>query len=255
MKDSKQLIRARERAVEWKDLRLRDFRKGDSPVVIRTASFQPVVDGYAQIMGFNLRQKKVKLGDDAQFGSVRLPHSRDQSTPLWLFDTPRMLKERELQSYQMYTRGRSIGRYAWDQDMTTFNLAVNGTCMMSIVPLECLTQRRAIGMARGRVVIGGMGLGWLALEVLSRPQVQHVTVVEKREKILDYFGQRLSRHFGSRLTLVGGDAFSYLDKMKTAPDVVLMDIWAKGGDALWDGRWLKRRESLQEKGIKTWEWA
>jgi len=49
---------------------------------------------------------------------------------------------------------------------------------MSLMPMEILTQRAGVKIARGKVLIGGLGLGWIARRVLESPKVSHVTIAE-----------------------------------------------------------------------------
>ena len=70
---------------------------------------------------------------------------------------------------------------------------------MSLTPNEVLTQRPGICRGRGRVMIAGMGFGWFARQILARKQVEHVTIVDTNQDILDTFGPRLKEEHRGRV--------------------------------------------------------
>jgi hypothetical protein len=54
-----------------------------------------------------------------------------------------------------------------------------GAVWMSLTPNEMLSQRSGIQKASGKVLIGGLGLGWFLRKVCAKPMVEEVIVVEK----------------------------------------------------------------------------
>lgn len=94
---------------------------------------------------------------------------------------------------------------------------------MSITPMEILSQRGCLRFARGHVVIGGLGLGWLLRKVLARKQVTKVTLVEKSQELLDWMPiPKLMR-----LEVVCGDANEVIPSLTA--DVALIDIYPDYG--------------------------
>lgn len=63
-------------------------------------------------------------------------------------------------------------------------LIVNGQLVMSDTDYELWTMRDAVRAARGDVLIGGLGLGLVALAILRKPEVHSVTVVEKNADVV-----------------------------------------------------------------------
>jgi hypothetical protein len=59
---------------------------------------------------------------------------------------------------------------------------------MSLTPMEVLTQRKAVQLAKGKVLVGGIGLGWLLRKVCEKKSVTEVIVVEKNQSLLDWIG-------------------------------------------------------------------
>jgi len=122
---------------------------------------------------------------------------------------------------------------------------------MSLTPNEVITQRGQIRRAKGNVAMAGMGLGWSARRVLERKQVKHLTVYDKSEEVLDYFGKPLQHEFGDRLTLVCANAYE-VDWLQY--DVALWDIWEDWGGAAWDDKYLdiRRRMRAEDKVCVGW---
>jgi len=94
---------------------------------------------------------------------------------------------------------------------------------MSYTPMEILTQRGGVRRAKGHVVIGGLGLGWVLRKVLDRKQVTQVTLVEQSQELLDW----MPLPEDDRLTVVCGDANEVIPNMEA--DVALIDIWPSYG--------------------------
>src|SRR5579871_4800092 len=65
---------------------------------------------------------------------------------------------------------------------------IHGNVWMSLTPGEMISQRSGIQRARGKVVIGGLGLGWFLRKVCERPDVEEVIVVEQSRELLDWYG-------------------------------------------------------------------
>lgn len=122
---------------------------------------------------------------------------------------------------------------------------------MSITPNEVMTQRPGLAIAKGKVCIGGLGLGWLAYEVLRKPSITSVTVVEKDPHIAAFFGSRLIRS-GKECRIVNDSVYTYLQKNHGDYDTVLMDIWRNYDDAPDDYHFRKLRRYY--KG-KLWAWG
>ncbi|HEY9295745.1 MAG TPA: hypothetical protein VIQ31_05120 [Phormidium sp.] len=128
----------------------------------------------------------------------------------------------------------------------------NGDVWMSLTPNEVATQRSGLRIANGNVLIGGMGLGWLAKRVLERLTVNQVTVVDINQDILNYFGKPLKQQYGDRLTLVHSDFYQY--KHITSHNVVLVDIWETFGGAFQDRQFKEFKRRYSSK-LKIWGWG
>jgi hypothetical protein len=97
-----------------------------------------------------------------------------------------------------------------------------GTVVMSNTPHEILTHRPVIRMARGRVLLNGLGLGVCLKVILADAEVEHVTVVEKEADVLRLVGPTYEC---PRLTLIHGDAYTRELRRGERYDVAWHDIW------------------------------
>lgn len=121
---------------------------------------------------------------------------------------------------------------------------------MSLTPAELITLREGTRMAKGRVVIAGLGLGHQLIEVSRRLQVKEIVLVELSQELVDFYLPRVRPHLKKRLTVIIGDAYAVLPTL--AADVALVDIFpAYGGNeaAMAD---LRRR---CPKIKKMWGWG
>jgi hypothetical protein len=107
-------------------------------------------------------------------------------------------------------------------------LVRRGQSWMSIAPFEIESQGVGVRLARGRVLMFGLGLGWAAAAAACLPDVTSVTVVERDSDILalhhelDIFSQ-LPEAARAKLRLIEGDAFTYVPDRPV--DLLVPDIW------------------------------
>lgn len=64
------------------------------------------------------------------------------------------------------------------------HLKIDGDVWMSVTPMEIESQYMPIMLAEGRVGVGGLGLGYAALRMASKPEVAEVVVYEINPLIL-----------------------------------------------------------------------
>lgn len=100
---------------------------------------------------------------------------------------------------------------------------------MSVTPAEALSQRQGIRLAVGKVVLGGLGLGWSLEKILAKPSVKEVLVVEINQDIMDWYGAdmcaRLSDKYKKPVTFRVDDALAHLGKHGTDTRYIY-DVWA-----------------------------
>ena len=101
-------------------------------------------------------------------------------------------------------------------------LCVNGTLMMSDTKQEMMQNWQIMYTAFGKVLIGGLGLGVVLQRILQRKEVDHVTVVEKYQDVIDLVGP----HYRSkRVTLICDDVLTWKPPKGEKYQTIYFDIW------------------------------
>ena len=99
---------------------------------------------------------------------------------------------------------------------------------MSLTPAELMTLRPGTRMAKGKVVIAGLGLGHQLIEVSKRLQVKRLVLVEVNQELVDWLLPAIKKHVRKPLEVVVGDAYEVIPRL--AADVALIDIFPGYGD-------------------------
>ena len=103
---------------------------------------------------------------------------------------------------------------------------------MSLTPAELLTLRPGTKLAKGKVIIAGLGLAHQLIEVGKRRAVTEITVIERSRELVDMIMPRamtvLTQFGRTQVRVLGGDAFKLLPKLEA--DVALIDVFPAYGD-------------------------
>lgn len=98
----------------------------------------------------------------------------------------------------------------------------NNTLVMSDTPAEMRDHRFAVHMARGSCLLNGLGLGMVLKNILLKPSVTEVIVVEISQDLIDL----ISPYYNdSRVKFVCADAFTYRTTKGKRFGMVWHDIW------------------------------
>lgn len=122
---------------------------------------------------------------------------------------------------------------------------------MSLTPMEMWTQRSGIQAATGRVILGGLGMGWLMRQIAKKPTVKEIIVIEKDQDIVDWFGTTICKNTPKCTGLLVGDFWERAREFDLAKDRFIADIWPTLGDAQSDRNLAK----LRATGAKVWAWG
>jgi len=154
-----------------------------------------------------------------------------------------------------FTTGRTVpdGNYT--------RLCRGLTTVMSDTPDEYKDCVGAIYNSKGKVLIVGLGLGMVLQEITKRPEVNHVTVIEKSHGVIELVSEHYNKMFGDKINIIEADIFKWKPKKEDHWDCVWFDIWDDlctdnlsematlhrrfGRKADWKGSWGK--EFLQYK--------
>jgi hypothetical protein len=99
---------------------------------------------------------------------------------------------------------------------------------MSMTPYEIESQEIGVRLARGHVLICGLGMGWSAMVCALREDVTNVTVVERDPEIIALFSalgvtEQLPDAARRKIRIVEGDAFAFRPSSRV--DLLMPDIW------------------------------
>ncbi len=159
-------------------------------------------------------------------------------------------------SFNWVRNGLQIAQGATKRGMVYFTGPVNvpvlsrerGGAWMSLAPNEIMTLRPGIRKAKGKVIIAGLGMGWMARKVCEKKSVKSVTVVEIDPYIAGYFGDLLKKDFPD-VKIVIANVWDYLKMGSKKFDSYLFDIW--GGYGHEDEKF----REFQKKHPKAWAWG
>jgi hypothetical protein len=97
---------------------------------------------------------------------------------------------------------------------------VRGELMMSDTVFERHTNSEFINAAKGNVLIAGLGIGMVLHNILDKPEVTRVTVVEINKDVITLVGAKFQHE---KLTIVNGNIFTFNTQEKY--DAIYFDIW------------------------------
>lgn len=109
------------------------------------------------------------------------------------------------------------GRYA--------KLVIGNSIMMSDTPMEHNTNMAFLHRATGRVLIGGLGIGLIVHPLMTKPGVEHVTVVESNPNVIELVAPSLYLRYGARIDIVRADVFTWAPPKGALWDTIYFDIW------------------------------
>jgi len=114
-------------------------------------------------------------------------------------------------------RGRSVPT---GQEFT--RLMRGGTLIMSDTPAEMRDHYAAVRFAKGSCLVNGLGIGMVLKNILLKPEVTDVTVVELSQDLIDIVAPFYA---DERVTFVCSDAMTYTPPKGKRFQMVWHDIW------------------------------
>jgi len=124
----------------------------------------------------------------------------------------------------------------------------NGREWMAIKPNEMETMRRAIDLVSGNVVTFGLGLGYFCYMASLKKSVEHVTVVERDDAVIQLFKRHVFPQFQhkDKIEIVSADAFDYIERRMPGQDFdcAFADLWHDASDGLECYLRIKKMEPL-----------
>lgn len=138
-------------------------------------------------------------------------------------------------------------------DRDIHKLVRNGDqLLMSDTPQEAFLQYEAYQSAKGRVLVGGLGLGVIATWMAKKPEVKEITVVEISKDVI-----KLSKPKHPKIHVVQADIWDYLKTTKEQFDFIYIDIHYRTGHGEYIETVLPMREILKQRfpGVPATFWG
>jgi hypothetical protein len=108
------------------------------------------------------------------------------------------------------------------------------TTWMSVTPFEINSMQPHIDSMHGKVITLGLGLGYFAYMTALKPEVNHVTIIEKDLTVIQLFKKHILPFFPhkEKITIIHMDAFEYLSQIQLNADHIFVDIYRTADDGL-----------------------
>lgn len=97
------------------------------------------------------------------------------------------------------------------------------TVVMSNTQMELRTNRPIMRQSVGTVLINGLGLGVIVAELLTKPGITAITIIERSPDVIALVAPAFAHD--SRVTIIQADAFQYQPPKGQRYDYVWHDIW------------------------------
>ena len=105
---------------------------------------------------------------------------------------------------------------------TFTKLTRNGYLVMSDTPAEMRDHNHAVWMAKGSCLINGLGIGMVLKNILLKPEVIDITIVEISQDLIDLVAPFYP---DPRITFICADAFKYQPPKGKRFQMIWHDIW------------------------------
>lgn len=126
-------------------------------------------------------------------------------------------------------------------------LCCDNEVVMSNTPMEIRTCEAFIERATGCVLINGLGLGMVLHAILQKPDVTHVTVIEKSQDVINLVAESFAHD--PRVEIIHADALKYCPPAGVTYNVVWHDIWPGFSSSNLD-----EMEALEHKYLRLCDW-
>ena len=144
---------------------------------------------------------------------------------------------------------------ALDQNAETLVLTDGEIEWMLDAPSEAATNDPYARKAHGNVITFGLGIGYFLFMALLNPAVNHVTVIEQNEAIIETFRSVFLPLFPSpeKITIRCADAYDVWQAESLSDfDYIYADIWQSGDDGLFAMQRLLRQYQPPLENADFW---
>lgn len=109
---------------------------------------------------------------------------------------------------------------------------------MSITAMELESQMPHIAAATGHTVVMGLGMGVYLYNIIAKPEVERVTVIERDTAVLDIFFKVTNFHDwpgAEKVNIIQADALTWKPNKGDEVDFLYVDIWKNLADKAAEG--------------------
>lgn len=102
------------------------------------------------------------------------------------------------------------------------------TCMMSDTPMEKFTNQEFLNIARGTVLIAGLGIGMLPAALAEKDNVESITIIEYDQEIIDLVEPLIRQYVKNqeKIKIIKANAYTYpKENPNVKYDFIWIDIW------------------------------
>ncbi len=198
-----------------------DFTEQKPLLLLNANSYKPEVLFDIPVSQRSSRKYVVSPNGNFSYRNVSLPqftllkHFGDSGFTTWNGDIvlPSLIDMR-----RRWHDGRTFPKKT-----SEYRRSAEGAVWMSITTSEILTQRSGVQKAKGKVLVGGLGLGWFLRKVCEKDTVDEVVVVEKSQELLGWYGYDLCRRHPKVKDVICSDVYDVVGRFPEHQ--LLLDIW------------------------------
>lgn len=122
----------------------------------------------------------------------------------------------------------TFSRDAYVPEGVYCRLTVGRVLMMTDTHMEQNSNYTVVREAKGKVLIGGLGIGMVLLPILEKPEVTSVTVIEKYADVVKLVEPHIRAAAGKnadKLKIIVADALEWKPPKGEKWDTIYWDIW------------------------------
>ena len=124
----------------------------------------------------------------------------------------------------------------FNQKFSYLALCEGNNIWMSLNPNEIETMKPYIDAAKGKVLVLGLGMGYVPFMMALKDNVESITIIEKDPEIISLFNDLIWPNFKNKekIKIVQDDAISYYNKRvnQAKYDYAFADLWHSPEDGL-----------------------
>lgn len=171
------------------------------------------------------------------------------------------LKKVTYEPYQLFALddieikdGKEISKVGYfDKPFSYAALFEGKNLWMSLNPNEINTMASAIEKAKGRVLVLGLGMGYITYMISNKENISSITVIERNKENISLFEKYLLPLFPNKakITIIEDDAINFV-KHYFKYDYIFADLWFDAEDGLEYYLKLSEIESKNNTKIDYW---